>query len=995
VVWDEKGLCEDYIIDVLVSVGWKYSEPEDLPRESYEEPLLTEELRDAIRRVNRGVPLSERDVEGVITSLKSASSGPEGSKRVLSYIKDGISIKPEDMRTLYRVWLIDYDNLGNNKYTVSRQVVFQHGEMKKIRTDVVLFVNGIPLVVIECKDPTSPTTTWMNAYRQIKRYEREVPELFKYVQIGIASGDKTVYFPTVSWAGEVPVTHWRAEGIDDPLEAMGEMLKPDIFLDILKNYVFFREQGGQSIKVVPRYMQYRAATRIYERVLGTIKGVSDKKSGLIWHWQGSGKTLTMIFAAYKLFRDPVLQNPTVFFIVDRRELQEQISGELSYLGIPFKTIRNIEELKRVLSHDEGRGERGLFVMLIHKFQIERLRELKERLREGETIAKRQNVIAFLDEAHRTQYGLLASTMRSILREAFFFAFTGTPISKKERDTYRLFGYEDERYLDRYFILRSIEDGYTVPIYYQARLEKDVHLDKGTLKAFLDSEFEEIPEEIGEEVKERLNRKLNVVRVHLKNPERIEVVAKDVSKHFSENVDGKFKALVVAVDREACVLYKKELDHHLPAEYSEVVMTYTQNDTGIIRRYKEELFRRYGMNSADEVNKEIVRRYKNDEYPKILIVTDMLLTGFDVPELQVMYLDKPLREHRLLQAIARTNRPFKEVKEAGLIVDYVGIFSELERALENYSKEDLEGVTYDIDKLKERFESLSEKALDIFKGIPLERRDRRALMEAVYRLHNEGRAREFKSLYSSLRRVFELLGPDPIKTEYVETFKRLTKIYYAYRRIVEREDPEEVERYARKYYRKTLNYIHGCVDIEEIREDFPIIPLDENYLKNLEERYEEISDRVSDMIFTIKKYVITERDRDPFAADLAERVEEIIERWKSRKESVERTYEKLRQIFNEKNEMERRRKELGLTEEEYWILYVLKKYIKKEEEELLELARHIIDSTRDYRFKGWTMKPNMIKRVRATVAKETATYGLRKEERDALKGEIIKVFQRNP
>jgi type I restriction enzyme R subunit len=413
------------------------------------------------------------------------------------------------------------------------------------------------------------------------------------------------------------------------------MLSRDTLLDIVKNFLFFRVEFGNATKVITRYMQYRASNRIVERVIRSLKGEEDKDKGLIWHWQGSGKTLTMIFAANKLYYMRELENPTIFFIVDRIELEDQLYSEFYALDIVEpEIIGSVWELKDILKFDDYRSKRGIFIILIHKFRPEELKEVYGELekisRRKETIMNRKNIVAFVDEGHRTQYGLLATQMKAILKNAFFFALTGTPISKRGRDTYLEFSYPpEEPYLDRYFITDSIKDGFTVKIVYQPRLEKDVHLKKDQLEAFLETELEELPEEIREGVEDKVKKRLNANKVVLENPFRIKTIAEDIAKHFKENIDGKFKAMVVAGSRNACEVYKRELDKHLPKEYSEIVMTYTEHDKPEIVRYVAEARARYGGKDVSDIRKDVIEKFKEEEFPKILIVTDMLLTGFDV------------------------------------------------------------------------------------------------------------------------------------------------------------------------------------------------------------------------------------------------------------------------------------------------------------------------------------------------------------------------------
>jgi type I restriction enzyme R subunit len=342
-----------------------------------------------------------------------------------------------------------------------------------------------------------------------------------------------------------------------------------------------------------------------------------------------------------------------------------------------EVIQTVADLEEVFSYDNYLGKRGLFITLIHKFRFEELDRLRRHLEEisktQETIMNRSNVIAFIDEGHRSQYGILAGVMKGILKNAFMFALTGTPISKSNRDTYRDFAYlPEERYLDRYFIVDSIKDGFTMPIVYQPRLEKDVHLKKEMLETFLEIELEEIPEKARTDVEQRLKQRLDPINVFLENEKRIESIAEDIANHFKQNFDGKFKAMIVAASRKACMHYKNALEKYLPREYFEVVMTAESDEDEIIYGYARDVRERYDGRDHKSTLKKIIDKFKEDDYPKILIVTEMLLTGFDAPILQVMYLDKPLKEHRLLQAIARTNRPYKGLKEAGIIIDYVGI-----------------------------------------------------------------------------------------------------------------------------------------------------------------------------------------------------------------------------------------------------------------------------------------------------------------------------------
>jgi len=748
----EKRLVEDYIIDRLVSVkGWRFVEASSLKRDDLREPLLISDLIDAIGRINRGFELTEGDINRVLSELKMAPATMEGAKTVLRSLKHGVPVKLEKERIVKNIQIIDYEHIESNDFVVSRQIRFSgYGE---IRADIILYVNGIPIVLIECKSPAKPYSTLEDAYNQVKRYERTVPELFKYVQFSIAAEWNANYFPNTTEGKDTPQEKWRVEGIEDEVDAIIEMLDKRTLLDILRNFIFIREVKGEYTRVIARWMQYQAANKMVERVLKNLKGEDPRKNGLIWHWLGSGKTLTMIFTANKLWTLNIPENPTIFFIVDRIELEEQLRNEYEALETSLPNLQKIESIKELLETLKL-GKRGTFLTLIHKFRPEEIKTLIEELErlsasaEEETILTRRNIVAFIDEGHRTQYGLLAAAMRCALKNAFFFAFTGTPIAKGKKDTYAYFAYPEqgEYHLHRYFIIDSQKDGHTIPIAFTTRL-----LDKVGLKynkeisqeyqTFLEAEtfedledrldptaykeiidflvergaLKEIPEEYRLQVRERIKNKMTKIKVFMEKPDRIQTIAQDIAKHFKENVDGKFKAMVVTASRLACVRYKKALDQAFknlevpnPEQYTEIVMTYAQNDPEEIATYEQKLKEKYGKaKETAEINKEIINKFKEEEYPKIVIVTDMLITGFDYPQLQTIYLDKPLKGHLLLQTVARVNRPAKE-KEVGLIVDYVGVLEDYEKALAFYERGDYTAISQsfqDMEKFAQEFEKL--------------------------------------------------------------------------------------------------------------------------------------------------------------------------------------------------------------------------------------------------------------------------------------------------
>lgn len=558
--------------------------------------------------------------------------------------------------------------------------------------------------------------------------------------------------------------------------------------------------------------------------------------------------------------------------------------------------------------------------------------------------------------------MLAAQMRSILKNAFFFAFTGTPISKRGRDTYLAFSYPpEERYFDKYFITDSIKDGFTVRIAYQPRLEKEVHLKKELLETFLEVEYEELPEEIREKVKESVREKLNTIKVVLENPERIKRVAEDIAGHFKENVEGRFKAMVVAVSREACVRYKRELDKLLPKEYSEVVMTFTRDDPEIIQNYLRELRERNRGKEVEDIRKDIVEKFKEEEFPKILIVTDMLLTGFDAPILQVMYLDKPLKEHRLLQAIARTNRPYKGVKEAGLVLDYVGMLRDFRKAFEMYSKDEIKGALYNLDDIRVEFAELINNLMKIFEGVQKDRRDRETLLKAIEIVtSDENLGKKFLEDYKLLRRLFELLGPDEIKVEHFSEYTWITAIYIYYIKQVLRSSPEE--RYVEKYFDKTIKYVHKTTEIESLKKDLPVIVFDENYLKNLEERVKSKEEKAANIVFTLNRFVLVDKQKNPIYETLTEKVERILKLWKEKTKDFEKIYREGLEVIEEINRLSARQKEMGFSDLEYSLLLLLETRFGRGKDELVKDIEELSEILKKEMFSGWVSQPTARKNI---------------------------------
>lgn len=915
-VYTEFGTVEKPIIDWLQELSWEYVSGDDLKRD-VEEPFCLPTLRQAIKTLNPHVIQSDEDVEKVVNQLRRCSNDIAGNRDFFEWLKGEKSIVFKQGEKAQTIRLIDYDRPENNSFVVTNQ--FKFAGYENVRFDIALMVNGIPLVVIEAKTSTQEQIDYTEAINQLLRYHRDAPQILRYLAFVCATDGFTFKY---DWTDPKRYFNWRNKEAD-PLEASVKgLFQRAQFLDFIQNFIVFEKTHEKITKKIAMQQQFNAVNRIVRRVLH-----EDVDRGLIWHTQGSGKTLTMLFAAWKLKKIPQLNNPTIIVIVDRLELQKNILDTFGNVNFSYTTkAENTRSLLSKLKQDS----REVIITTIQKF--EPIRDI---------LSQRKNIIVLIDEAHRTQYGKLASYMRNAFPHAKIFGFTGTPIDKGPmgRSTFRTFCSPKERYLDKYSIRQSIEDGSTVRIIYEPRLP-EVHVPKETL----DQEFLKITTDLSEEDQDRVMQKSAKLRTILKARSRIEKVAEDIANHYRTHVEPNgFKAQLAAVDREACALYKEELDKHLPPEYSTVIYTPAPND--------DERLRKYHMPKEEQLNIARNTFQRPEELPKIIIVTDMLLTGFDAPIELVMYLDKPLRDHKLLQAIARTNRPYPN-KEAGIIIDYVGIFDNLKAAL-NFEEEEIEGVADLIDTLKKEFTKQISDLRAMFKGV--ERADsRESLFKVTQILEDPDRLKEFKQKLLTAKKLFETIAPDPELVKYLDDYSWFIQIDESYNKLYNRRRGVDLT----SYQEKTKQLIRDKLLVDRIDKALPTLEIGPDYLKKLEEAGYTGDQKIVELRQALAVYIRINLGSNPIYETLGQRLERII---KSRDKP--KMLQEMEEILKEINELDWQLAQKGITKEEQALLATTQKYLPKaEEKELIDFVRKLLSTIQNNLFLGWQRKRTTINEV---------------------------------
>ena len=827
--------------------------------------------------------------------------------------------------------LIDYDDPANNVYEITEEWAFHNGHYGT-REDVVFLINGIPVLVIECKNANKDEAIALGV-DQIRRYHRETPELFVSQQLFTAT-DAIGFSYGVSWnTVRRNIFNWKDEEVGKLEAKVKSFCAIPQVLAFLKDYIVFAEKDEELNKYILRQHQTGAVEAAVSRALDP-----QRTRGLVWHTQGSGKTFTMIKAAERLFRAPGADKPTVLLMIDRNELEDQMLKNLAALGLGnLEHASSIARLNQLLRDDY----RGIIVTMIHKF-----RDMPADLN------TRSNIYILIDEAHRTTGGDLGNFLMAGLPSATFIGFTGTPVDKTVygKGTFKTFGCEDDQgYLHKYSIADSIEDGTTLPLYYQLA-PNEMLVPHETL----DKEFLSLAEAEGvadiEELNKILDRAVNL-KNFLKSKERIQKVAQFVAEHYRGNVEPLgYKAFLVGVDREACAHYKHALDQFLPPEYSEVVYTGSNNDSKLLKEFH-----------LDPKKERQIRKSfgKLDQQPKILIVTEKLLTGFDAPVLYAMYLDKPMRDHTLLQAIARVNRPYENeaqemVKPHGFVLDFVGIFDKLEKALA-FDSDEINAIVKDLKLLKVLFKNKMESKAPNYLGLIERQFNDKDVDTLIEHFRDPERRKEFFKEYKEIEMLYEIISPDAFLRPFIGDYGTLSAIYQIVRKAYTKTVMVD-----REFQAKTNHLVQQQVGSYGVGGLGEIVAIDGNTIELIKNKSGGGGTKVINLIKSIEK-LAAENSDDPYLIAMAERARAVQESFEQRQTS---TAQALEELLKEVGKNESRKKEQAEKSFDGLTYFVYRSLIDAKIQNAEAISRKIRLAFTE--FPNWKRSENAIRELRKKV-----------------------------
>ncbi|HII00833.1 TPA: type I restriction endonuclease subunit R [Methanosarcinaceae archaeon] len=951
-MFNEENSVENFVRDLLTNIGWKFVPRSELNR-AESDVLVEENLVNALIRLNPLIAENPGRADEIIYKLRAIFISVRGSGLVKAneefsrWLKNEKTMPFGERGEHVSIKLIDYENPENNEFVVTTQYSYTPKRDLNRRPDLVLLVNGIPLIVGEVKSPVRPSVPWLDGAIQLEDYQKYVPELFVPNAFCFASEGKrfrvgSVKLPIEKWQPWRTTTDTAFEQLEEVKHAVNLMLRPEVVLDLVKNFTLFStNQSGQKIKILCRYQQYEATKQIVQRVIeGRIR------KGLIWHFQGSGKSYLMVYAGMQLRQNPELRSPTAIVVVDRIDLNSQISATFNASNIPNTvTTESRDELKKLLEQDT----RKIIITTIHKFA-----------EADGVLNERENIIVLVDEAHRTQEGDLGKKMRESLPNAFLFGLTGTPINTRDRNTFWAFGAEEDEngYMNKYSFEQSLKDKATLPIYFVPR-PVDLHINQKAI----DEAFHGMIDQLEEDDKIQLSKRAGKFGVLVKVPDRIEKVCKNIVEHYKKNIGpGEFKGQIVTFDREACHLYKQEIDKYIDPEESAVVMTLRQGDP-------EEWKKKYSL-TDDELAK-LLDRFRDPADPlKLLIVTSKLLTGFDAPINQAMHLDKPMKDHTLLQAICRVNRPYPN-KDHGLVVDYLGIFDNVANAL-NFDIKEIQNVISNINNLKEDLPIALEICLAYFEGIDRSIEGYEGLLPAQECLLSNEIRDNFAADYSYLARHWETISSDSFLNQYEPDYKWLTQVYQSVK-------PTSGDGKLVWYVLgpKTLDLIHENTTVQTIRDDLETLIMDADILGKISEKD---AKKKADEIEIKIEWKLHKNAKDPKFKELGKRLEELKDKhYKNTINSIE-FLKGLLEIAKETVKLEREipAEPVDDTKEALTKLFFECK-IEKTPVIVEKIVSDIDNVVKYTRFDGWQWTDTGEKEIKKALRKTLLKYKLHKDQ----------------
>lgn len=902
-------------------IGWRFVPTDDATRRRGGESgtFFYGELSDALLRLNPGVVTAE-NVPGIVQRMESVPPTIAGNRETLEWIRGKRTVLDEHENRHRNVTVIDFAHPERNVYEVTCEWTWRIGQRKSNRADIVFLINGIPVTIVENKNPKL-TDALARAITQLRRYEVETPELLVAPQLFNVT-HLLDYHYGVTWNyTRKGIFNWKERRSESYRDAIQSFFERARFLAMLKDWILFFVKDDELQKTVLRQHQTRAVQKVVERCADPAR-----TRGLVWHTQGSGKTFTLIAAA-RLVLDDAARFPgaTVMLVVDRNELEGQLSGwvdrivgEMQGAQIAIAYAETRARLQELLDQDF----RGMIISMIHKF-------------DGllKNSCTRRDFFVLIDEAHRSVGGDLGNYLMGALPNATLIGFTGTPIDRTAygKGTFKVFGAQDERgYLDKYSIRESVEDGTTVTLRHSVApgaltLPEDV----------LQREFLALTEAEGVSDIDELNRILDravTLKAFLKSDERVDSVARFIAQHFRENVEPLgYKAFVVAVDREACALYKQALDRYLPSDYS--LPVYTKNAADIVDRPL------VAQLQLDEASEKKARKAfpRPDQLPKIFIVTDKLLTGYDAPILYCMYLDKPMRDHVLLQAVARVNRPYEDEagvkKPSGLIIDFIGVLRELNKALA-FDSDDVSGLIEDLDVLLARFAELMDGQGRRYLASVGDAGSADAVVETLLyeTFMSKEKRREFAEFFKEVEGLYEILSPSAELRDYIASYNRLAELYallrnaYGTRGVFYGDVAHKTERLVREHTTDLGAYA--------IRKT---VEFDAASLEALQHKGGSDAARVVNLVRRLGRDAASRGDQEPYLLSIAERAEAVLEALEERHLSTQQALDQIAGILAEKADAERLRVESGVDSDTFSIFWLLRHELPGD---ALALAREI-------------------------------------------------------